>query len=219
MSDRLVTIVQSLDQGSVPPATIVTALLEAQKQQQQDKSPYRYEQLIGTWRLRAVSGTKMIRLGPASKPLKRPGKGRNIPGFAKLQITFSGDASGEMGAAKAAASEVVSCFSSDSFSESVVTGIGTIENAVSIGPLKLCLTGPTRFWPATNSLGFDLTALRLSYGDRTLYSGPIRGGQARDQQFKTQTLKDQAFFTFFDVGDRYIAARGKGGGLALWTRV
>ena len=93
----------------------------------------------------------------------------------------------------------------------------TVENAVSIGPLQLRLTGPTCFWSKTNSLAFDFTHLRADVGPLRLYDGDIRGGAARNQTFKAQSLKDQAFFTFFLVADSYIAARGKGGGLALWT--
>ncbi|NJM96107.1 MAG: hypothetical protein HC800_01805 [Phormidesmis sp. RL_2_1] len=46
----------------------------------------------------------------------------------------------------------------------------------------------------------------------------MRGGSDREQAFAAQTLKDQAFFTFFCVENHYIAARGKGGGLALWVK-
>ncbi|MEO1378598.1 MAG: hypothetical protein AAFW70_30920, partial [Cyanobacteria bacterium J06635_10] len=33
-----------------------------------------------------------------------------------------------------------------------------------------------------------------------------------------QTLKQQAFFSYFLIEDNYIAARGRGGGLALWVK-
>lgn len=101
--------------------------------------------------------------------------------------------------------------------EITYTEASTVENAVSIGPLQLRLTGPTCFWPSTNSLAFDFTHLNASVGPLTLYDGGIRGGTERNQTFKAQSLRDQAFFTFFLVEETYIAARGKGGGLALWT--
>ncbi len=101
--------------------------------------------------------------------------------------------------------------------EITYTAPNAVENAVSIGPLQLRLTGPTRFWPSTNSLAFDFTHLNASAGPLTLYSGDVRGGAERNQTFKAQSLKDQAFFTFFLVEKTHIAARGKGGGLALWT--
>lgn len=101
--------------------------------------------------------------------------------------------------------------------EITYTEASTVENAVSIGPLQLRLIGPTCFWPSTNSLAFDFTHLNASVGPLTLYDGGIRGGTERNQTFKAQSLRDQAFFTFFLVEETYIAARGKGGGLALWT--
>lgn len=179
--------VKSLRQGGNRPdsANVVKALVLAEKQHKKTKQRFSYEQLIGTWRLGFVSGTQTVQTRPHAKPVKRPGKGRFLPGLTKIEITY--------------------------------TAAGTVENAVSIGPIHLQLTGPTCFWPNTNSLAFDFTHLNASVGPLTLYNGGIRGGAERDQTFKAQSLKDQAFFTFFLVEDTYIAARGKGGGLALWT--
>jgi len=52
-----------------------------------------------------------------------------------------------------------------------------------------------------------------------LYDRYIRGGQEREASFYDKPLKDKAFFTYFLVENRAIAARGRGGGLALWKRV
>lgn len=101
--------------------------------------------------------------------------------------------------------------------EITYTEASAVENTVGIGPLQLRLTGPTCFWPNTNSLAFDFTHLTASVGPLTVYDGDVRGGAERNQTFKAQSLRDQAFFTFFLVEETYIAARGKGGGLALWT--
>ena len=60
--------------------------------------------------------------------------------------------------------------------------------------------------------------MQLSLSGLNLYQGYIRNGKDREESFDKQTLKEQAFFTYFLVEDNYIAARGKGGGLALWTR-
>ena len=180
--------VKSLQQGGKrpDPAEVVEALVLAEKQHRKTKQRDRYEQFIGTWRLGFVSGTQTVRTRPDAKPVKRPGKGRFLPGLTRIEITY--------------------------------TAASTVENAVSVGPLQLRLTGPTCFWPNTNSLAFDFTRLNASVGPLTLYDGNIRGGAERNQTFKAQSLKDQAFFTFFLVEETYIAARGKGGGLALWTR-
>lgn len=188
--------VRYLQAGDDRPATedVVSALIAAEKQSKRSKRLYQYNQFIGSWRLGFVSGTQKVRPRPTSTPIQKPGKGRFLPRFLNIEITYSSD-------------------------EDTASGLfGTVENAVTIGPIKLQLTGPTRFWPNTNSLGFDFTALQAKLGPLRLYTGSIRGGAERNQTFKAQSLKDQAFFTFFIVEPDYIAARGKGGGLALWIR-
>ncbi len=167
------------------PAEVVAALLAIEKQHKKEKQRYDYAQFVGTWRLGFVSGTKTVRTGPKSTPIKRPSTGRFLPGFTKIEITY--------------------------------TDQNTVKNAVTLGPLQLQLTGPTQFWPNTNSLAFDFTNIKADLGPVTMYRGDLRGGEKRNQAFAQETLKDQAFFTFFLVDKNYIAARGKGGGLALWT--
>lgn len=176
--------------GQIPEkADVISALLAAEKESKRAKQRYTYEDLIGTWRLGFVSGTKTKKT-QSGKSIKAVGDGRFLPGFVAIAITYTQD----------------------------TDNTGTVENAVKLGPLSLKLTGPTRFWPNTNSLAFDFTAIQSRLGPLPLYNGDMRGGSDRNQTFKTQTLKDQAFFTFFLVEPDHIAARGKGGGLALWTR-
>ena len=167
------------------PAEVVSALLAIEKQHKKEKQRYSYNQFVGSWRLGFVSGTKTVRTGPKSTPVKRPGAGRFLPSFTKIEITYAEQ--------------------------------NTVKNSVIIGPLQLQLTGPTQFWPNTNSLAFDFTHIKADLGPLTPYKGDLRGGEKRNQAFAQETLKDQAFFTFFLVKETCIAARGKGGGLALWT--
>jgi len=167
------------------PAEVVSALLTIEKKHKKEKQHYHYAQFVGTWRLGFVSGTKIVRTGPKSTPIKRPGAGRFLPGFTKIEITY--------------------------------TEQNAVRNAVTVGPLQLQLTGPTLFWPNTDSLAFDFTSIKAELGSLTLYKGDLRGGEKRSQAFAQETLKDQAFFTFFLAEEGCIAARGKGGGLALWT--
>jgi hypothetical protein len=96
---------------------------------------------------------------------------------------------------------------------------GTVQNSVAFGLLQLVLTGPTQFWSKTNMLAFDFTRMRVSLSGLKLYDGYIRKGQEREARFYEQGVKEQAFFTYFLVQNNAIAARGRGGGLALWTRV
>lgn len=191
-------------QGPAPePAEVVTALLAAEKQSKREKQHYQYEQLLGTWRLGFVSGTQTKRPRPNAKPIKTVGKGRFLPRLLTISIAYTAtpDPAGISEPASASGAE-----------------FGVVTNSVTLGALNFQLQGPTRFWPNTNSLGFDFTQIQAKLGPLKLYDGAMRGGTLKNEAFKTQTLKDQAFFTYFLVQAECIAARGKGGGLALWVR-
>jgi hypothetical protein len=176
-------------QPQAPPAQdLVADLLKIEKHAKQQKQRYAYSQLLGNWRLRFITGTVKARK-QAGVAL---GPGRFLPQFLKIQIRY---AATDLDADR-----------------------GTVQNSVSLGALKLQLTGPTQFWPKTNSLAFDFTHLQISIGKLTLYQGGVRGGEKRTAAFYEETLKDQAFFTYFAVQNTHLAARGRGGGLALWTR-
>lgn len=170
-------------------ATVVEELLTAEKNLKQAKFRYDYTQLLGTWRLGFITGTK--------KSQQRAGvilkAGRFLPGVVKIQLTYQ---QSETNSAQ-----------------------GTVQNSVKLGLLQLVLTGPTQFWQNTNILAFDFTQMQVTLAGLKLYSGYIRGGKKREEDFYQQKLKEQAFFNYFLVEDDYIAARGKGGGLALWTKV
>jgi hypothetical protein len=94
-----------------------------------------------------------------------------------------------------------------------------VVNSVQLGSLQLVVTGPVQFFAKTNILAFDFTRMNVSLFGLTLYNGYIRGGQEREASFYDKPLKDKAFFTYFLVEYRAIAARGRGGGLAVWKRV
>ncbi|ESA32085.1 hypothetical protein N836_28430 [Leptolyngbya sp. Heron Island J] len=94
---------------------------------------------------------------------------------------------------------------------------GTVQNSVALGQLKLKLTGPVKFWANAHCLAFDFTQIQIAIAGFTLYQGRIKPETA-DQGFYQQPLKEQAFFKYFWVTHQGIAARGRGGGLALWYR-
>lgn len=48
--------------------------------------------------------------------------------------------------------------------------------------------------------------------------GQIRGGKAQELDFYNQSIGKLPFFGFFLVTEDFIAARGRGGGLAIWVR-
>ncbi|MEL6461357.1 MAG: hypothetical protein AAFQ91_24525 [Cyanobacteria bacterium J06621_15] len=167
---------------------VVEALIAAEKTAKQTKIDYSFSQLVGNWRLGFITGTKKTR--------KRAGvvlgAGRFLSKLVKIQLSYS------------------------KMEDSLETG--NVENSVKFGLLKIVLTGPVQFWSKKNILAFDFTRMRLFLSGLNLYQGYIRGGKDREENFEKQTLKEQAFFTYFLIEDNYIAARGKGGGLALWTR-
>ncbi|MDJ0707554.1 MAG: hypothetical protein QNJ46_30125 [Leptolyngbyaceae cyanobacterium MO_188.B28] len=175
--------------GTLPThASVVETLLEAEKITKQTKVQHAYSQLLGNWRLGFITGTKRTRQR-AGVVL---GAGRFLPRWVKIYLTY-----------------VQPDTSLDQ---------GTIQNQVDLGPLQLILTGPTRFWSKKNILAFDFTRLKATLSGLKLYEGFVRGGRDREATFQEQRLKGQAFFTYFLVEADCIAARGKGGGLALWVR-
>ena len=167
---------------------VVEALIATEKAAKQTKVNYSYSQLVGDWRLGFITGTKKTR--------KRAGvvlgAGRFLSKLVKIQLYY--------GKSEASAEK------------------GKVENSVKFGILKNVLTGPVQFWSKKNMLAFDFTRMRLSLSGLNLYQGYIRDGKDREEKFYNQTLKEQAFFTYFLIENNYIAARGKGGGLALWTK-
>jgi len=99
------------------------------------------------------------------------------------------------------------------------TLMGEIRNQISLAGVTLTLTGPCRYPGKKNLLVFDFTQMEVRVGDRPLYQGPIRGGIAKGQEFAEKTVAKLPFFAFFRITDSYIAARGRGGGLAIWVRM
>ena len=94
---------------------------------------------------------------------------------------------------------------------------GVVQNSVALGQLTLTLTGPVKFWLKARCLAFDFTQIQVAIGRLTLYRGRIKPQDA-DEMFYQQSLKEQAFFKYFWVTEQGVAARGRGGGLALWSR-
>ena len=178
--------------NSLPsPSQVVNALLEAEKMSKKQKTHYSFPQLVGTWRLHFVTGTKKTR----AKAGIVLGAGRYLPKFIKISLSYSDRvlATPPQG-----------------------TEAGTVTNTVQIGGLKLALEGPIKFLPQKNILAFDFTRLSVNLFGIQLYQGYIRGGEVKEKEFYREKVGKQAFFAYFLVQDNFIAARGRGGGLALW---
>jgi hypothetical protein len=173
---------------------VVAALLSAEKNAKKTKTRYCFEQLIGNWQLCFITGTKKTR----KKAGIVLGAGRYIPQWiAKISIAYSAESVAE----------------GEANSE-----VGRVENSVKVGTMEMTLSGPTKFLP-NNILAFDFTRITVKLLGKTVYQGFIRGGEARETEFFSLSVRKQAFFAYFMVEDGIIAARGRGGGLALWGRV
>ncbi|MDY6782482.1 MAG: hypothetical protein SW833_08020 [Cyanobacteriota bacterium] len=178
---------------TVPSSSVVEALLQAEKTARQTKVRYSFEQLVGNWRLRFVTGTKKTR----SRAGVVLGAGRYIPRLITIQLSYSITAIPD--------------------AEPPIQA-GRVENSVELGALKFILTGPTKWLPKRNILAFDFTRMTVQLWGKTVYRGNIRGGEGTEAEFYRQGVGKQAFFAYFWVSEDAIAARGRGGGLALWGR-
>ncbi|MEB3337012.1 MAG: hypothetical protein VKJ46_06085 [Leptolyngbyaceae bacterium] len=175
----------------LPSETVVKALLEAEKTAKQQRSPYSLDTLVGNWRLCFVTGTQKAR--------KRAGivlgKGRYVPDWVKIHLSVQIQAEVDPQPDR-----------------------GKIGNQVQLGALELKLTGPIQYSGKKNLLAFDFIHLQVHLFNRTVYSGGMRGGQAQAENFYERPISKLPFFAFFLVTPDFIAARGRGGGLALWIR-
>ncbi|HEY9735336.1 MAG TPA: hypothetical protein V6D06_03605 [Trichocoleus sp.] len=94
----------------------------------------------------------------------------------------------------------------------------TIRNQLQVGPLQITFTGPARYTGKKNLLVFDFNHLLVKVGALTLYSGGVRSAVPKGTDFAAAPIGKLPFFAFFLACPDYVAARGRGGGLALWVR-
>jgi hypothetical protein len=170
---------------------VVNALLQAEKSSKQQRLTYPFESLIGQWRLCFITGTKKVRKSGGIIL----GKGFYVPKFTPIYISFNTKQALEQTCSRA-----------------------EISNQVQLGSILLKLEGPAQYLGKKNLLAFDFTRLQLCLFGRVMYNGQIRGGQAQVENFYNQPIAKLPFFAFFLVTEDFIAARGRGGGLALWIR-
>ncbi|MBE9044419.1 hypothetical protein IQ255_08390 [Pleurocapsales cyanobacterium LEGE 10410] len=178
------------DKSNLPqPSTIVTALTAYEKNVKKETTCHSLSNLIGSWNLRFITGTKKSQ----KKAGVVLGAGRYIPKLIKIQITYESDRPQTVNA-------------------------GRVRNSVKLGFLNLCLSGPIKFLPQQNILAFDFTTITIAAFDFKIYDGYLKNGVAKETEFYQTALKHQAFFRYFLIQENLIAARGRGGGLALWSR-
>lgn len=98
---------------------------------------------------------------------------------------------------------------------------GQITNQVCLAALRFRFRGPCQFEAGRNLLWFDFEQWQVAWGDRLLFQGRLGRANA------ALTLRDRLdqrprpklpFFHYFSVTATAIAARGRGGGVALWQK-
>ncbi|WP_413200845.1 hypothetical protein [Nostoc piscinale] len=104
-----------------------------------------------------------------------------------------------------------------SFSQITPT-TGEISNQVKLGSALLKLTGPVKYLGKKNLLAFDFTHIQIGLFGRVVYNKPLGKNKSQTIDFDNQPIAKLPFFAFFLVTDNLIAARGRGGGLALWVK-
>lgn len=207
----LTQAIESVIQGSSPkpaPDRVVQVLLEAEREFRQKKPIYPLDSLLGSWRLCFITGTRKTRQR-AGIVL---GAGRYIPPLIQISLTYdlptseiSSESSGYSGSQSSPVEERVEA--------------GQVYNQVGLGSLKLKLTGPTKLLKQKPIMAFDFTHLIVSLLGIQIIDRDIRGGSTAAQRFYQERIGKQAFFAYFLVAEQVIAARGRGGGLALWGRL
>ena len=111
---------------------------------------------------------------------------------------------------------------------------GRIRNGIYLGPIKFFFDGPFIWREKLNMLEFTFTRVSLALGSAGPWSKDIddgkwdavkmaeqsaSSGQGNVEKGKASKPGANPFFKFVYADDKCIAARGRGGGLALWARV
>lgn len=92
-----------------------------------------------------------------------------------------------------------------------------IANELNVSPLAVRFTGPARYPGKKNLLAFDFTQLQVRCFGLTVYNGSVGDKKRAGQSFAETAIAQLPFFAFFAATEDYIAARGRGGGLAIWV--
>jgi hypothetical protein len=172
---------------------MVEALLAGERAAKQQRLSYPVDTLWGDWRLCFATGTRKLR----QRGGIALGKGFYLPKLAIATLSFQ-----PLSAVEA--------------STAATMNLGTICNQARVRSLAMTFTGPCRYEGKKNLLAFDFTELEFSAFGRSLYRGQI--GSKNQQPFTERRIAKMPFFAFFCITDDFIAARGRGGGLALWVR-
>ena len=179
---------------------LVSLLLNLEKTAKSRKDIYPLDALIGNWRLCFITGTKKTRKRAGTVL----GAGRYLPKLVEIKLSYR--------AIEPEDDRISDSSSNDNFEK------GWVQNQVKLGALQFSLTGPIKFLSKNNILAFDFTHMKVRIFGAKIYDRDIRGGSDSREEFDRDSVGKQAFFNYFWIGERAIAARGRGGGLALWLK-
>jgi hypothetical protein len=138
-----------------------------------------------------LMGTWQLRFFTAAKKGNQ-GRGRYVPSWLKIYLSYQPVEDAEL---------------------------GQINNSVQLGILNLTLSGPAKFLGKKNIVAFDFLKISIYLLERLIYQGWIRGGQKSAEEFKNKSIQKQPFFAYFLISEEMLAARGREGGLAIWTSI
>jgi hypothetical protein len=93
---------------------------------------------------------------------------------------------------------------------------GKIQNQLRLGGIEIRFTGPCRAQDKQNIMVFDFTQLQVLIGEKVIYSRSINKYPV--EEFGARSIGKLPFFVFLYAGEKSIAARGRGGGLAVWVK-
>jgi hypothetical protein len=188
-SEFATTLTQTGSSLRADSRSMVAALQQAETDVRRSKSNIPFADLAGEWRLCFVTGASKSK----QKRGIKLGKGYYLPKFVFASISFAPDV--------------------ESSTEGVVT------NQLKFGSFQLKFTGPCRYPGKKNLLMFDFTQIQIDLFGKTVYQAKIRSGKTGTIDGKLpESIAKMPFFAFFWAGTNEIAARGRGGGLALWVR-
>jgi hypothetical protein len=177
--------------------TVLAALLHAEKHTKQQRISYPLEALLGRWQLGFTAPRKAH-----FKANQTMGTGVYIPQFVPAQISFM------------PSNPTVTATDVD------LRNPLTIANQIQLSGLRLQFTGVAQYLGKKNLLVFEFTRLNLALFDRTIYQQALSktsSSRLSSQESSSQPAK-LPFFAFFWATEHAIAARGRGGGVALWVR-
>ncbi len=197
------TILEQAAQSSDRPTkdALITALQAAETTTKRERLAIPFESLLGEWRLCFATGV----IKDKQRGGIRLGRGYYLPKFAPASITFT-----QVGGATLA--------DRDSSSIQPEGCTGTITNKLLVGTVRFQFTGPCRYPGKKNLLAFNFTQLQFKLLGLTVYQGKLPNNKRAGKDFDRKSIAQLPFFSFFWASPNGIAARGRGGGLALWVR-